>query len=78
MSKTKKLAKGVGEFKTEQEALEFFEVAKKKWFQENGDKIETSKPIVHPIEYGWVCPKCGAVYAPMVRQCFCTGNKVTC
>lgn len=21
-------------------------------------------------EYGWVCPKCGKVYAPDVKECF--------
>lgn len=38
------------------------------------DHKETSAPM----QYGWVCPKCGAVYGPSVRQCFCSNNHITC
>lgn len=29
--------------------------------------------------YGWVCPKCGAVLSPSTQECpYCTPYKVTC
>lgn len=29
--------------------------------------------------YGWICPKCGAVLSPFTQQCpYCTPYKVTC
>ena len=40
-----------------------------------GDKIELNSPItVEPINYGWVCPRCGRANAPWVSQCSCTGS----
>ena len=40
-----------------------------------GDKVEINSPItVEPINYGWVCPRCGRVNAPWVSQCNCTGS----
>ena len=30
--------------------------------------ITTPMPAEHP-KYGWVCPKCGKVYAPDVKEC---------
>lgn len=30
------------------------------------------------VQHGWQCPVCGAVYSPMVMQCYnCTGSKLT-
>lgn len=31
-----------------------------------------------PIQYGWVCPKCGAVHSPNTATCSCVPPKVTC
>lgn len=31
--------------------------------------ITTPMPAEYP-KYGWVCPKCGKVYAPDVKECF--------
>lgn len=29
--------------------------------------------------YGWICPKCGAVLSPSIQECpYCTSYKVTC
>ena len=29
--------------------------------------------------YGWICPKCGAVLSPSIQECpYCTPHKVTC
>lgn len=29
--------------------------------------------------YGWICPKCGAVLSPLTQECpYCTPYKVTC
>ena len=29
--------------------------------------------------YGWICPKCGAVLSPSIQECpYCTPYKVTC
>lgn len=29
--------------------------------------------------YGWICPKCGAVLSPSTQECpYCTPHKVTC
>ena len=55
-----------------------------------GDKIEINSPItdsshtaaapsknamgVEPINYGWVCPRCGRVNAPWASQCGCSGS----
>ena len=30
-----------------------------------------------PTQYGWVCPKCGAVWAPWQQQCLQCGNNTT-
>ena len=31
------------------------------------------------INYGWICPKCGAVLSPSTKECpYCTPYKVTC
>ena len=30
---------------------------------------------VEPLNYGWICPKCGRVYSPTTSQCrFCGGT----
>ena len=36
-----------------------------------GEKIEVNSPI----NYGWVCPKCGRVNAPWMGWCGCSGNR---
>lgn len=29
--------------------------------------------------YGWICPKCGAVLSPSIQECpYCTPHKLTC
>ena len=34
----------------------------------------------YPVtNYGWICPKCGAVLSPSTQECpYCTPYKVTC
>lgn len=29
-------------------------------------------PYTPPAQYGWVCPRCGAVHAPFIPHCHCT------
>ena len=29
---------------------------------------------VEPLNYGWICPKCGRVYSPSTSQCFHCGG----
>ena len=30
-------------------------------------------------DYGWICPKCGAVLSPSIQECpYCTPHKSTC
>ena len=37
------------------------------------------QPDISVINYGWICPKCGAVLSPFTQQCpHCTPYKVTC
>lgn len=32
---------------------------------------------VEPLNYGWICPKCGRVYSPSTSQClFCGGGNL--
>ena len=33
-------------------------------------KVET----VPPMQYGWICPKCGRANAPWVASCMCNGT----
>lgn len=34
----------------------------------------------YPVtNYGWICPKCGAVLSPSTQECpYCTPHKLTC
>ena len=37
------------------------------------------KPDYPATNYGWICPKCGAVLSPSTQECpYCTQYKVTC
>jgi hypothetical protein len=37
------------------------------------------KPDYSVTNYGWICPKCGAVLSPSIQECpYCTPYKVTC
>jgi hypothetical protein len=30
-------------------------------------------------QHGWICPKCGSVYAPFVQECWkCSNKSITC
>lgn len=46
----------------------------------NENKPADNIPI--PVQYGWICPKCGRVYSPTVSTCTCCRNfdlsHVTC
>lgn len=36
-------------------------------------------PDYPATNYGWICPKCGAVLSPSIQECpYCTSYKVTC
>ena len=36
-------------------------------------------PDYPATNYGWICPKCGAVLSPSTKECpYCTPYKVTC
>ena len=36
-------------------------------------------PDYPATNYGWICPKCGAVLSPSIQECpYCTPHKVTC
>ena len=37
------------------------------------------KPDYSVTNYGWICPKCGAVLSPSTQECpYCTPHKLTC
>lgn len=37
------------------------------------------QPDISVTNYGWICPKCGAVLSPSTQECpYCTPYKVTC
>lgn len=41
--------------------------------------IENFVPDNAVTNYGWICPKCGAVLSPSIQECpYCTPHKVTC
>ena len=45
-----------------------------------GDK-QANTPMISPAQYGWVCPKCGAVMSPFISFCpNCTSHNfdITC
>lgn len=36
-------------------------------------------PDYPATNYGWICPKCGAVLSPSIQECpYCTPHKSTC
>lgn len=36
-------------------------------------------PDYSVTNYGWICPKCGAVLSPSIQECpYCMPHKVTC
>lgn len=36
-------------------------------------------PDYSVTNYGWICPKCGAVLSPSTQECpYCTPHKLTC
>lgn len=36
-------------------------------------------PDYPATNYGWICPKCGAVLSPSTQECpYCTPHKITC
>lgn len=37
--------------------------------------VEAVPPVKPPMQYGWVCPKCGRVNAPWVSSCACVAPK---
>ena len=49
----------------------------------NFNDLVYREPIFQPNDkvtnYGWICPKCGAVLSPSIQECpYCTPHKVTC
>lgn len=37
------------------------------------------QPTYTVTDYGWICPKCGAVLSPSIQECpYCTPHKLTC
>lgn len=37
------------------------------------------QPDISVTNYGWICPKCGAVLSPSTQECpYCTPYKATC
>lgn len=37
------------------------------------------KPDYSVTNYGWICPKCGAVLSPSTQECpYCTPHELTC
>jgi len=34
-------------------------------------------PKIEAYQYGWVCPRCGTVHAPFVRDCGCPTPTIT-
>ena len=34
--------------------------------------VPPTPPYTPPAQYGWVCPRCGAVHAPFIPHCHCT------
>lgn len=50
---------------------------------ENWNDLVYRAPLFQPnysvTNYGWICPKCGAVLSPSTQECpYCTPYKVTC
>lgn len=50
---------------------------------DNFNDLVYRAPLFQPdnavTNYGWICPKCGAVLSPSTKECpYCTPYKVTC
>lgn len=51
-----------------------------KQFKESKLTVEAAPPIKPPMQYGWICPKCGRANAPWSATCPCVAPKweITC
>lgn len=50
---------------------------------DNFNDLVYRAPLFQPnyavTNYGWICPKCGAVLSPSTQECpYCTTHKLTC
>jgi hypothetical protein len=43
----------------------------------NFEKFYKEDDNIIPTQYGWICPRCGKVHAPFVRECDCPPPCIT-